>query len=331
MNWYGPRGDCGCCKKPPPPFPPCACPQNDCLPEGRYQFSGVRVTIDYDDGSSSYGEIRFGPGTSGPCAGKYNWLFYETEISGLSGANGTYDAVYVKRNSNGTFTETSLEETACGLWWLPIVEVPVTGIKREGRYYQDDCVPIQETVTNLNTTLLFDLHNGLQGITIYSLNSYLGLGYETGSAGLYWPQPNAMNPGTLRGSLELYDCSPPGSPTPGNWTCNWWRVPPGDLQLSGDTHLWGSFSSRVFAPLSGVGGINLPGLVDMPYTYTGTLDGVPGTAVKWGGADATSSYRCSVEGFAAYEREIVGQTVVLGNNSNTWTSFKTRTEVELLV
>lgn len=71
MAWYGPRGNCGCCG---------VCPKTTCNPHGTLVES-VRVEVELDDVLHMITD----PGA-----------IYDREltVSGLSGANGTYDIPY---------------------------------------------------------------------------------------------------------------------------------------------------------------------------------------------------------------------------------------------
>ena len=165
MGWFGPTGICGCCDgdppPPPPPPPECACPAHGCLPTGKRQFTSVKSVVSIGDGITAV-EIRADWNCTSPGA-CINQQFIRTvthTLTGLSGANGTYDAAFVKLDSGSTYIDADLEEDVCGYWFFPYIEIPVVNFATDHRTWPSGC-----TGDTTNTT---------NGVSYLKINTYTG-------------------------------------------------------------------------------------------------------------------------------------------------------------
>lgn len=197
-GWFGPRGNCGCCLSPPPPPPPaCLCDEDPCLPSGSRQFSSLKAVIELDD-SIVATEFRQdidcdGFFSGGACAGVEFEREIIHELSGLSAANGTYDAIYLRQTGPSDFEEADPAEYECGLWFFPFITISVTNYRTVRLEFADACIPDSLVTTTGATTLKINTYNGevvnvgTSGLIDVPLVGPMFLGYiGSGSATHNW-------------------------------------------------------------------------------------------------------------------------------------------------
>jgi hypothetical protein len=138
MPWHGPRGDCGCCNIEPPP-PDCACELNDCILEGKFQFTGVKAVAEWDDEFETI-ETSSRTGTFRSCVCAPYTEVWVRSYSGMSAVNGTYDAVYVVPDGSD-WVESDPDEDPCGWWFFPLIEVDLSYTNTFTRTFPNGCDP----------------------------------------------------------------------------------------------------------------------------------------------------------------------------------------------